>query len=206
MIIEQPSALVRWLLCPKALWRKSPQWHVVYLTFDDGPVPEVTPWVLDELARQDVKATFFMVGENARKHPELFERIKEEGHCIGNHTYNHLNGLKYGTDRYVDNVDEAEEIFRNRLFRPPYGFITRRQFNEINGLYDVVMWDVVTRDYSRHVTAEQVLENVKRYTRNGSIITFHDSLKSYEKLKYALPRAIEWLKSEKYMFCTLRNK
>ncbi len=172
----------------------------VYLTFDDGPIPEVTPWVLDVLDRYGVKATFFMVGENAFKHPEVFEMVKARGHRIGNHTYNHIGGMRHGIGSYVANVDKANELLRTNLFRPPHGWMKWEQYLFVRSSYKVVMWDLVTRDYSTHLNGRDVLLNVRRYARPGSIITFHDSLKSQDKLLYALPRAIEWLQAQGYSF------
>ncbi|MBQ8226673.1 MAG: polysaccharide deacetylase family protein [Bacteroidaceae bacterium] len=199
MLIEQPSKFLRWIY-PKALWRMDPSEKSVYLTFDDGPIPEVTPWVLDVLDRYGVKATFFMVGENAFKHPEVFEMVKARGHRIGNHTYNHIGGMRHGIGSYVANVDKANELLRTNLFRPPHGWMKWEQYLFVRSSYKVVMWDLVTRDYSTHLNGRDVLLNVRRYARPGSIITFHDSLKSQDKLLYALPRAIEWLQAQGYSF------
>lgn len=199
MLIEQPAKFLRWIY-PTALWRMNPTEKSVYLTFDDGPIPEVTPWVLDVLDRYGVKATFFMVGENAAKHPEVFEMVKTRGHRIGNHTYNHIGGMRHGISSYVANVDKANELLRTNLFRPPHGWMKWEQFLFVRSSYKVVMWDLVTRDYSTHLNGRDVLLNVRRYARPGSIITFHDSLKSLDKLLYALPRAIEWLQAQGYSF------
>ena len=199
MLIEQPAKFLRWIY-PTALWRMNPTEKSVYLTFDDGPIPEVTPWVLDVLDRYGVKATFFMVGENAAKHPEVFEMVKARGHRIGNHTYNHIGGMRHGISSYVANVDKANELLRTNLFRPPHGWMKWEQFLFVRSSYKVVMWDLVTRDYSKRLNGPQVLAKVKKYVRNGSIITFHDSLKSEKNLKYALPKAIEWLLEQGYEF------
>ncbi|MBR4937078.1 MAG: polysaccharide deacetylase family protein [Bacteroidaceae bacterium] len=199
MLIEQPAKFLRWIY-PTALWRMNPTEKSVYLTFDDGPIPEVTPWVLYVLDRYGVKATFFMVGENAAKHPEVFEMVKARGHRIGNHTYNHIGGMRHGISSYVANVDKANELLRTNLFRPPHGWMKWEQFLFVRSSYKVVMWDLVTRDYSTHLNGRDVLLNVRRYARPGSIITFHDSLKSLDKLLYALPRAIEWLQAQGYSF------
>lgn len=199
MIIEQPAFFLRWLY-PRALWRMEPQERAVYLTFDDGPIPEVTPWVLDVLDQYDAKATFFMVGDNIRKHPAEFEMVKARGHRLGNHTYNHISGHLHGVSSYLRNVEKANEALQTDLFRPPHGWMKWRQYHALRQRYRIVMWDLVTRDYSRRLTGEDVFDNVKRYARPGSIITFHDSLKSYEKLQYALPRALAWLRSEGYAF------
>jgi peptidoglycan/xylan/chitin deacetylase (PgdA/CDA1 family) len=198
MFIEQPPLIYR-ILFPEAIWRiKRKQQRVVYLTFDDGPIPEVTPWVLDTLDKYGIKATFFMVGDNARRHPWLVDEIKKRGHSYGNHTMNHLQGLKTTTLRYMRNITEANKYIYSSLFRPPHGLMRPSQAKAIKARYNIVMYDLVTRDYSHKLNGEDVLKNVKRYTRNGSIIVFHDSLRAERNLKYALPRAIEWLKNEGY--------
>lgn len=216
MLIEQPS---KWLrrLYPGALWRVNPEEKAVYLTFDDGPIPEVTPWVLDLLDRYGVKATFFMVGDNISKYPETFRQVVEQGHRIGNHTFNHIRGFsrKYFTSySYLENTEKAYDLMREQmnglnhsesqlrplLFRPPHGHMGWAQYITLKRRYRIVMWDLVTRDYSKKLRGPQVLANVLRYTRNGSIITFHDSLKSWKNgnLQYALPRSIEFLMEEGY--------
>lgn len=203
MLIEQPPLLYR-LLFPEAIWRvKNKGCRTVYLTFDDGPIPEVTPWVLDTLDSFGIKATFFLVGDNVRRNPQLFDEIKQRGHSFGNHTMHHLQGMKVTTLRYMRDITEADTLIDSVLFRPPHGIIRWAQAAAIKNHYNIVMYDLVTRDYSRKVTPEQVLENVKRFTRNGSIIVFHDSLKAERNLRYALPRAIQWLKDEGYEFRTL---
>lgn len=201
MLIEQPPLLYR-LLFSKSVWRvKKPARKVVYLTFDDGPIPEITPWVLETLNQYSIKATFFCVGENVHKHPDVFRRVLENGHAVGNHTYNHLQGWKTKTKLFLENARLAKKLIESPLFRPPHGHIWSWQNRKLQKAgYRLVMWDVVTRDYSKLLTPEQVLENVKRYTRNGSIIVFHDSLKAEKNLRYALPKAIEWLLQEGYEF------
>ena len=199
MIIEQPAIFLRWL-CPHALWRMNRKEKAVYLTFDDGPIPEVTPWVLDVLDKYGIKATFFMVGDNIRKHPEVFEMVKARGHRLGNHTFNHIGGLRHGITSYLNNVDKANEYLHTDLFRPPHGWMKWDQYVFVKRRYKVVMWDLVTRDYSTRLNGRDVLLNVRRFARPGSIITFHDSVKSHDKLLYALPRAIEWLLSQGYSF------
>ena len=199
MFIEQPPQFIRQLY-PRACWRMNASDKSVYLTFDDGPIPEVTPWALDVLDKYHVKATFFMVGDNVRKHADEYKMVVERGHRIGNHTYNHLKGFEEGTDRYIANVDKADCFLSTDLFRPPHGFMRLSQYRTLSERYRIIMWDLVTRDYNAKLTGEQVLRKVKRYARNGSIITFHDSLRSVENLRYALPRAIEWLQSEGYEF------
>ncbi len=202
MILEQPACFLRWLY-PRALWRMNPNEHAVYLTFDDGPIPEVTPWVLDVLDHYGIKATFFMVGDNIRKHPEVFEMVKSRGHRLGNHTYNHIGGLRHGIRSYMRNVEKANEYLQTDLFRPPHGWLKWEQYIRVMMKYRVVMWDLVTRDYSMRLNGRDVLRNVRHYARNGSIITFHDSLRSQDKLLYALPRSIEWLQKQGYEFKVL---
>lgn len=201
MFIEQPAKWLRWIY-PRATWRMNKHEHAVYLTFDDGPIPEATPFVLDVLKEHNIKATFFMVGDNVRKHSLIYERVKAEGHQIGNHTFNHISGFKHSIKTYSDNAEKANTYLHSHLFRPPHGWMRLTQYARLRKKYRIVMWDLVTRDYSKWMTAEDVLNNVKRYTRNGSIITFHDSLKSIEKLKTALPQAIIWLKEQGYEFRT----
>ena len=199
MIIEQPAVYLRWLY-PRALWRMDHHEKVVYLTFDDGPIPESTPFILETLKRYDIKATFFMVGDNVRKHTELYKRVLDEGHQVGNHTHNHISGFRHTLRDYSYNVEKANAYIRSHLFRPPHGWMRLAQYALLSRKYKVVMWDVVTRDYSKWMTAQDVVNNVKRYTRPGSIITFHDSLKSIEKLRTALPASIEWLQQQGYRF------
>lgn len=203
MLIEQPPLAYR-LLFPEAIWRiKQRGRKAIYLTFDDGPIPEVKPWVLDMLDRYGVKATFFMVGDNVRRHPELLEEVRRRGHSYGNHTMHHMQGRLVSTVRYMRDITEADALIDSSLFRPPHGLIRWAQAKAIKNHYNIVMYDLVTRDYSRKLTPEQVLRNVKHYVRNGSIIVFHDSLKAERNLRYALPRAIEWLLQNGYEFHTI---
>ena len=200
MFIEQPPQIIRYLY-PSAIWRMDKDKKAVYLTFDDGPIPRVTPWVLDVLDKYGIKATFFMVGDNIRKHPDEFRMVVERGHRIGNHTFNHIRGLSYDINSYLENTDKACRMMMNTdLFRPPHGYMSPKQYAELKKRYKIIMWDLVTRDYNRKFTGEQILQKVKKYVRNGSIITFHDSLKSEENIRYALPKAIEWLMEQGYEF------
>jgi peptidoglycan/xylan/chitin deacetylase (PgdA/CDA1 family) len=174
--------------------------HSVYLTFDDGPIPESTPFILKTLAEFDIHATFFMVGDNVRKYPDLFSQIVAAGHQVGNHTYNHMGGFKHTIKEYSYNTEKANAYIHAHLFRPPHGWMRFSQYAWLGRKFRIVMWDLVTRDYSKWMTGEDILNNVKRYTRNGSIITFHDSLKSIDKLHYALPESLKWLKQQGYDF------
>ena len=199
MFIEQPAIYLRWLY-PKAYWRMDRHEKAVYLTFDDGPIPEATPFILDTLKAFGIKATFFMVGDNVRKHPELYQRIVDEGHQVGNHTHNHISGFRHSLHNYSYNVEKANAYIKSHLFRPPHGWMRISQYALLSRKYKVVMWDLVTRDYSKWMNAQDIINNVKRYARPGSIITFHDSLKSIDKLRTALPECITWLKEQGYEF------
>lgn len=203
MLIEKPPRLFR-LTVPRGLFRRrdedKPSKRVVYLTFDDGPIPEVTPWVLDLLDRYGIKATFFMVGDNVRKHPDVYVEVVRRGHAIGNHTMHHVQGLTMRTRHYLRDVAEAAGYIESDLFRPPHGWLRPRQTMALHNRFRVVMFDVVTRDYSKHLTPGDVVENVKRYVRPGSIVVFHDSLKSWPRLEKALPESLTWLKEQGYEF------
>ena len=200
MLIEQPPLPYR-LLFPEAIWRiKKLDTKTVFLTFDDGPIPEVTPWVLDTLDRYGIKATFFMVGDNVARHPERYEEVKRRGHSYGNHTMHHLQGMKVTSYRYMHDITEANDLIHSSLFRPPHGLLRWKQARAIKDRYNIVMYDLVTRDYSKKLNPEQVFANVRRYARNGSIIVFHDSLKAERNMKAVLPRAIEWLQARGYSF------
>ena len=228
-----------------------PSERAVYLTFDDGPIPEATPWVLDILDQYGVKATFFVVGDNVRKYPDLFCEVLRRGHSVGNHTFHHISGHIHGDFHFQEDVElcrkEMEKHGRptpNRptpgpslrgrgadtagaltsstdevtsplppregpgvglegpvgLFRPPHGWMKPKQYRYVADRYRVIMWDLVTRDYSNRLTAADVVNNIKRYAREGSIITFHDSLKSIDKLRTALPQSIEWLQAQGFEF------
>lgn len=199
MLIERPPRLYR-MLFPGAYWKLPQDQKCVYLTFDDGPIPEVTPWVLDLLDQYDVKATFFCVGDNVFKYPEIYADILKRGHKTGNHTFNHLQGMRTWTRNYIANITKASQYIDSRLFRPPHGHIRILQYWFLKHRYRIVMWDLVTRDYSKRLKGEDVFEIVKKNVRNGSIIVFHDSLKSQRNLIYALPKTLEYLKKEGYAF------
>ena len=179
----------------------------IYLTFDDGPIPEVTEWVLDILKSEGIKATFFCIGDNIKKHPNVYKRILAEGHQTGNHTFNHLNGWKTENRHYIENFKlcETEHLKLNTensfLFRPPYGKIKPSQSKAIRNLgYKIIMWDVLSYDFDSTISTEKCLENVISNTEQGSIIVFHDSLKAEKNLKYALPKAIQILKDKGFVF------
>lgn len=199
MLIERPPQIFR-NLYPSALYRIETRRKEVFLTFDDGPIPEATPWILDCLDRYDAKATFFMVGDNARRYPHLLRDVRERGHAIGNHTMHHLQAARVNTRDYLADVAEADAYLHTPLFRAPHGWLRRPQATALRRHFRLVMYDLVTRDYSRYIDAAGITERVRRYTRPGSIIVFHDSLKSIAKLHTALPESLEWLRSEGYVF------
>ena len=199
MFLEQPPAIYR-IFFPWVKWRINRSEKCVYLTFDDGPVPEVTPWVLDLLDRYNIKATFFCVGDNVRKYPDVYQQILDKGNSVGNHTFHHKQGISCRTKDYILNIALAARYIDSKLFRPPHGHMRFRQLLKLRKDYKIIMWDLVTRDYSWRLNAEQVFERVKKYVRNGSIIVFHDSIKAEPRMKEALPKSIEWLLAQGYTF------
>lgn len=193
-------------LYPGLVWRLPDKVATLYLTFDDGPVPGPTEFVLDTLKQYGIKGTFFCIGDNMRKHPDIFLRVVAEGHGIGNHTFNHLNGWKTPGLVYIKNIEEFNHqladinpLLRSNLFRPPYGCITRRQIRLLKD-YRIIMWDVLTYDYNHTVSPERCLSNSIKTIRNGSIVVFHDSVKAERNLKYVLPRFIETCIEKRYKF------
>lgn len=175
----------------------------VYLTFDDGPIPQITEWVLDLLKEKEVKASFFCIGNNVKKHNNIFKRILDEGHSVGNHTYDHLNGWSTHTPTYLKNALLCEPLINTSLFRPPYGRIKKKQLRLLSQRYKVVMWDVLSGDFDKKASPEQCFKNIQRYTRNGSILVFHDSIKAWSNLSVALPKSIDHLKEQGYTFKAL---
>ncbi len=186
------------------LWQQpDPSSKVIYLTFDDGCIPEVTPQVLAILERYHVKATFFMVGDNIRKYPALFEQVRAAGHSIGNHTYHHVKGRKLTTEAYLKEVRVCDELLAQhgvppRLLRPPYGKMTFAQKRALRQTHTIVLWDLLTHDYNPRFTTERIMRAIRRYSRNGSIVVFHDSIKSKTNMLATLPQAIEWWLQEGY--------
>lgn len=200
----QPNKILR-LLCP-AVYKIPTVENKVYLTFDDGPCPETTPQILDILQKHSIKATFFCVGDNIIKHPELFTRIKAEGHQVGNHTMHHSKGFYTNTNDYLNEIDECAAIVGNNLFRPPHGLITPRQNSMLrNKGYKIIQWDVITYDWDNKHTPDDILNIVKRYTRPGSIIVLHDSIKSAPRTLKILEDIIIWLKTKDYEIKTLTS-
>lgn len=185
-------------LFPNFVWRIPTEEKTVHLTFDDGPIPEVTPWVLDQLDAFNAKATFFCVGENVTKNPEVFEEIQRRGHLVGNHTYNHLSGWTTENIPYFHNIRRCARLVHSDLFRPPYGRLKPRQVQFLQRHYRIIMWDVLSGDFDPAISIEQCIDNVTTNTKPGSIVVFHDSLKSEEKLRAVLPRYLAWLRHEGY--------
>jgi len=172
--------------------------NAVYLTFDDGPHPVITPWVLNQLSEYDVKATFFCIGDNVKKYPDIFQQVLEDGHNVGNHTYHHLNGWKTDDKKYFDDVSKAAQLINSNLFRPPYGRIKNSQAKKIPDAMQtneakIIMWDVLSADFDTSLTPEQCLSNVLQNVCSGSIIVFHDSHKAYANLEHTLPNTLKSL-------------
>ncbi|MBA9072945.1 peptidoglycan/xylan/chitin deacetylase (PgdA/CDA1 family) [Flavobacterium gossypii] len=203
------NRLIKWLF-PKYTWDIPNNANKIYLTFDDGPTPEITEWVLKLLKEQDIKATFFCIGNNIEKYPDIFQKVLQDGHAIGNHTYNHLKGWKTAKEDYIENTKSCERIIkeqtkdsdrRSKLFRPPYGKIKFSQAKILRQLgYKIVMWDVISVDYDKNISPKKCLKNVTKNTTSGSVIVFHDSIKAFENLKFALPEAIRYLKNKGFVF------
>ncbi|MFN8258286.1 MAG: polysaccharide deacetylase family protein [Bacteroidales bacterium] len=198
ILASVPSIVTR--LFPSYIWRFNEPEKRVYLTFDDGPIPETTNWILSVLKEYGAKATFFCVGDNVRKYPYLYEDIIKNGHSVGNHTYNHLNGRKTETKEYVKNVRKAEHFIQSNLFRPPHGMIKSAQYQDLKEDYNIVMWNVLSLDYERRISPQQCLRNVTSNASPGSIIVFHDSVKSWKNLQFALPMTLEFLSRQGYSF------
>jgi peptidoglycan/xylan/chitin deacetylase (PgdA/CDA1 family) len=183
-----------------AVWRFNETGRVVYLTFDDGPIPEVTPWVLELLEKEDIKATFFCVGENVQKYPEVYNQILNGGHSVGNHTFNHWQGLKNDDQEYFRNIEKAGNYIDSDLFRPPHGWLKTTQYKFLKKKFRIIMWDLISCDYDHRIKPGKVLKNVTDFVRPGSIITFHDSIKAKNNLMKALPLSIKWMKEQGYRF------
>lgn len=186
-----------------ATWRFDQTKRTVYLTFDDGPIPEVTPWALELLRKENLKATFFCVGENVVKYPEVYQQILNDGHSVGNHTYNHWQGLKKENQEYFRNIEKAGEYIDSDLFRPPHGWLKLSQYRYLKKRFRIVMWDLISCDYDSSLSSQAVLDNIKDFVRPGSVITFHDSIKAWKNLERALPESIGWLKEQGYCFETI---
>lgn len=200
-LVKTPWLLKK--LYPKFIWNDDRSRRRIYLTFDDGPIPVVTPFVLKNLKAHKAKATFFCIGDNVRKHPDIFEQIKADGHAIGNHTFHHLRGWKTDNETYFNDMQQCQQLTGTNLFRPPYGRIKRKQAELIKAAYPemkIIMWDVLSGDFDINLDPAKCLEAVLKHTGNGAIIVFHDSLKAFPRLEYVLPRALEHWSKEGYEF------
>jgi peptidoglycan/xylan/chitin deacetylase (PgdA/CDA1 family) len=196
-LVKTPWLLKK--LYPQLHWNRDRSQPVIYLTFDDGPIPLVTPFVLSTLKQYNAKATFFCIGNNVQKHPDVYQQLLANGHAIGNHTFNHLKGWKTEDEVYIDNFLKADELLKTSLFRPPYGRIRRSQIEQLKALkpnLQIIMWDVLSGDFDMALQPADCLKGVLKHTGNGAIVVFHDSLKAFKRLEYVLPRALEiWSKA-----------
>jgi len=193
----QPPIVVERLM-PYLTWRLPRKEKTVYLTFDDGPVPKYTEWVMNTLESYDVKGTFFCVGENVVNYPEIFQQLQAKGHQVGSHTYNHLNGWLTANSKYYENAHKAAELVPTDLYRPPYGKIKLSQSKKLTKDFNIIMWDVITKDYDPSLGGKACFKNVVDYVDNGSIIVFHDSEKAFKNYEYALPKTIDYLLENNY--------
>lgn len=200
-LVKTPRLLK--MLYPGLIWDTHQNSRCIYLTFDDGPIPIVTPFVLNILKQYNAKATFFCIGDNVRKHPEIFEQVKNEEHAIGNHTFNHLRGWATDNETYLANFLEADKLLNTNLFRPPYGRVKRAQVKLLRNAkpdLKIIMWNILSADFDIKLNPEACLNNVLKNTGNGDIVLFHDSLKAFDRLEYALPRAMEQWSKEGFVF------
>jgi peptidoglycan/xylan/chitin deacetylase (PgdA/CDA1 family) len=204
MYLTRTPAFIQHLL-PGFTWRSETSGSLLHLTFDDGPIPEITPWVLDQLKEFEARATFFCVGENVKRYPQVFQRIIDEGHTVGNHTYNHVSGWSYDPQTYINNVSICSELVDSNLFRPPYGRLGRKQARTLKEQrYRIVMWDVLSGDFDRAIDPEQCYRNVVDNAKPGSIVVFHDSIKAEKNLKWALPKVLHFYAEKGYQFLPLQ--
>ena len=192
-------------LFPGLTWKMQTDHKSIYLTFDDGPIPEVTPWVLETLAKYNAKATFFCVGDNVKKYPGIYEQVVEGGHTVGNHTLNHLSGWSTENISYFHNIRHCARIVQSGLFRPPYGKLRPSQIQFLQRHYQIIMWDVLSADFDKDITPEACFQNVIQNAEQGSIVVFHDSLKAETNLRYALPLVLEYFSKQGYTFSALKN-
>jgi len=205
MYLVKSPLLLKWYY-PSLLWNKPRNEKVIYLTFDDGPIPNVTDFVLKTLKVFNAKATFFCIGDNITKHPDVFERVKNGGHAIGNHTFNHLKGWITDDETYIQNILKCQTITQTNLFRPPYGRIKKSQISNLKSKIsnlEIVMWDTLSGDFDINLSPEKCYQNVIKHTRNGSIIVFHDSLKAFDRLEYSLPRVLKYFSEKGFTFSTI---
>lgn len=200
MYLTTAPKILRWFMPEVLHWEIPEARNSVYLTFDDGPVPGVTEQVLDVLDRYNAKATFFCVGDNVRKHPDIYSKIVEAGHTTGNHTFHHLNGWKTGTEEYIRDVRLCSEYVHSKLFRPPYGRITRQQVKILSKDYQIVMWSVLSGDFDPQATPEKCYENITRSAKSGSVIVMHDQQKSAKTMLATLPQVLQFYFEKGFLF------
>lgn len=202
LFLIQPAPLLR-KLYPKAVWKIDTSEKIIYLTFDDGPIPGLTEWILEELKKYNAKATFFCVGDNILKNPSIFKRIKEEKHAVGNHTMHHLKGFKTNLKAYLEEVEDCNHLISNKLFRPPYGQLTPFQYRDLHGKgYKIILWDVISYDYEK-INPAICLKNVIKNTKEGSIVLFHDNIKAEKNLRYTLPLFLKHFANLHFQFKAL---
>ena len=199
MTFITPPLVIRKLL-NRYTWKLKGGFKRIYLTFDDGPTPKITEWVLLQLKKYDAKATFFCIGRNVERHYKIYNKIISEGHSVGNHTYSHLNGLKTGNREYFNDIELAGNIIKSDLFRPPYGMIKRPQGKKLVKKYNVVMWHVLSYDFAQKISPEKCYRNVSRKIRSGSVVVFHDSEKAWDNLNYTLPKILKQFSEKGYKF------
>lgn len=185
---------------PLLTWQIKTDEKVIYLTFDDGPHETATPFVLNILKKYNAKATFFCIGKNVQLHSEIYERIINEGHSVGNHTFNHLNGWEVNDENYLSDIANASSVIQSKLFRPPYGRIKKLQAKILQPNYNIIMWSVLSGDFDVNLSPQKCLNNVIKNTAKGSIVVFHDSAKAMERLKFALPKTLEYFSEKGYVF------
>lgn len=192
-------------LFPGLTWKMPTGRKEIFLTFDDGPIPYVTPWVLETLASFDARATFFCVGDNVRKYPEIYNQVIDGGHSVGNHTHNHVSGWSTENIAYFNNIRHCARLVSSGLFRPPYGKLRPSQVQFLQRHYQIIMWDVLSGDFDRDIKPEECYQNVIQNAGSGSIVVFHDSLKSEANLRYALPLVLDYFTKEGYTFAAIQR-
>ena len=189
--LVKPPPFIKLLTQKWLTWDMPAEGQKIYLTFDDGPVPEVTPKVLSILSHYDAKATFFCVGDNVQKYPQLFTSIKDAGHAVGNHTFNHIQAWKTPAGDYLSNVDACWQLFNSRLFRPPHGQLTPWLVHQLSQHFKIILWSVLTGDFDQRLSPEKCADNALRHTKPGSVVVFHDSVKASKNMLHALPVFLE---------------
>ena len=196
--VSPPSLLRRYY--KELTWNFPTSEKIIYLTFDDGPIPEVTPFALDQLKKYNAKATFFCIGENIEKHPEIFQQVKDNGHTTANHTFHHLNGWDVPDQLYFESVERVRAFVGTKFFRPPYGRIRKSQIAMLQPRFSIIMWDVLSYDFDKNISPEKCFSNVMRHAKKGSIVLFHDSIKAQKNLMYALPKTLEHFSNAGFEF------